>query len=270
MRIYDGTRDIQASPSLRTANLVSVGACTCNRHDLITIRKKGRLDWSFFYCVRGTLVIDGNILIKAGEGWIYPPGVPHHYAIYKAEHPCYHYVHFNGQDMEKLLYDLGIPVQVPIRCDKKISPKLFETLLADARDDTPLSRLRAEYHLLRLFSYLCQPIEKQRPAGLMHRVIDDMEHTFSAPYDSQKYADMLCISTDRFHHLFREAVGISPYAYYLNIRMENARALLEGSQLKIREIAHSCGFDDALYFTQAFKRHTGMTPSAYRKAYEEG
>ena len=45
--------------------------------------------------------------------------------------------------------------------------------------------------------------------------------------------------------------------------MANARAMLEETELKIREIAERCGYRDALYFTQAFRRETGMTPSAF-------
>ena len=268
MKIYDGTKDIRALPSQRTANLVSAGICTCKYHDQVTIRKNGRVDWSFFYCEHGRVELDEQTSIRAGEGWLYPPEVPHHYAIYKQEHSRYYYVHFNGRDIEGLLAELGIPLQTPLACKKDISPALFEKLRADADENTPLSRLRAEYHLLYLFSRLCRTRKNSSSAGLMHRVVDDMEHTFFEPYNAKKYADMLHVSTDRFHHLFKESVGTAPYAYYLKIRIENACELLEGSHLKIHEIAHSCGFEDALYFTQAFKRHTGMTPSTYRKSHE--
>ena len=51
----------------------------------------------------------------------------------------------------------------------------------------------------------------------------------------------------------------------MNIRMKNAQELLEQTDLQINVIAKICGYEDALYFAQAFKKHIGTTPSEYRK-----
>lgn len=100
---------------------------------------------------------------------------------------------------------------------------------------------------------------------MLKRVTDHMEHTFADPYDAHRYAQMLKISPSHFQHVFKQQLGISPYAYCLRLRMENARSLLEATDLKIQDIAQKCGFENALYFTQAFRKETGLTPSAYRK-----
>ena len=92
-----------------------------------------------------------------------------------------------------------------------------------------------------------------------------MQHSFSAPYDAKTYADMLYISVSRFNHFFKESVGVSPHKYYMNIRMKNAQELLEQTDLQINVIAKNCGYEDALYFAQAFKKQVGTTPSEYRK-----
>lgn len=265
MYIYDGKRDIQAQPSKRTASLVSTGTCTCRRNDIMTVRKNGRLDWSLFYCERGKLHI-GNTVLPMGAVWIYPPGIPQHYSIYVRDRTKYRYLHFNGHCIEELLAELNIPLQAPILCNKEQLLSLFDKLAEDALSASPHARLCAEYHILQLLSHLAPKPEQSRATGLMRRIIDEMEHTFHTAYDAKKYADMLHVSISRFHHLFKEAVGISPHAYYQKLRMENACGLLESSRLKIGDIAKSCGFEDALYFTQAFKKHTGMTPSSYRKS----
>ena len=265
MRIYDGKNDIQATPTFHTAALVSTGVCSSHRFDLTTVRKSGRIDWSLFYCERGALHIDGVTLL-ANSIWIYPPNVSQHYSIYMRDRTKYRYLHFNGHCIRDLLEELGIPLREPIACNRDSILPIFDKLTEDARTATPHARLRAEYHILQLLSQLVPKAEQSRSTGLMCCVTDEMAHSFHEAYDAKKYADMLHVSVSRFHHLFKEAVGISPHAYYQNLRMENACGLLEGSRLKISAIAKSCGFEDALYFTQAFKRHTGMTPSNYRKA----
>jgi transcriptional regulator GlxA family with amidase domain len=76
---------------------------------------------------------------------------------------------------------------------------------------------------------------------------------------------MLYISVSRFNHFFKESIGVSPHKYYMNIRIKNAKELLEQTDLQINVIAKNCGYEDALYFAQAFKKHVGATPSEYRK-----
>ncbi|PLL72842.1 AraC family transcriptional regulator, partial [Klebsiella pneumoniae] len=41
--------------------------------------------------------------------------------------------------------------------------------------------------------------------------------------------------------------------------------LLRGYDLKVKEIAHNCGFVDSNYFCRVFKRYTERSPSEYRR-----
>lgn len=267
MHIYDGRYDKKAEPTKHTANIVSAGRCVCTNADHMTVRKNGRADWSLFYCVYGIMYIDDK-KINAGQVWIYPPGASQRYIAVSTENTVYRYLHFNGQDIDGLFDSLCIMPLRPITPGKCFDVSAFERLEADAAAGTPLSKIDAEYRILRMFSQLAQGMQAadaaSHPHGLMKRVTDDMEHTFAEPYDAARYADMLGVSVSRFNHLFSETVGMPPYAYYTAQRMENAKGLLENTDMKINEIAACSGYTDALYFTQAFKRYTGMTPSAYR------
>ena len=51
----------------------------------------------------------------------------------------------------------------------------------------------------------------------------------------------------------------------MNIRIRRASALLRESTLPITEIALRCGFGDSNYFSRAFRKASGMTPSQFRK-----
>ncbi len=50
------------------------------------------------------------------------------------------------------------------------------------------------------------------------------------------------------------------------LRIERARELLDGTGLSIKEIAERCGFHSAGYFIKAFRRESGTTPGASRRA----
>jgi AraC-like DNA-binding protein len=58
---------------------------------------------------------------------------------------------------------------------------------------------------------------------------------------------------------------MSPSEYLLNVKIEKAKKLLKYTDHAITEICYLCGFSSASYFTQAFKRKTGVSPSYYKK-----
>jgi len=266
MQIYDGRDDKKAAPTNETANVISAGKCPCPTTDHMTLRRNGRVDWSLFYCESGIMSFDDQKVIP-GQVWIYPPNVPQRYIVSAADNTVYYYLHFNGRDIAGLFERINIK-PLTVLTTKGFSPEIFDKLIADASDESPLSALEGQYHALQLFARIARSTSRSeqvsQKSGLMKRVIDDMEHTFAEPYNVSKYAAMLKISVSRFNHLFSESVGIPPYAYCTKLRMENAQSLLENTDMKINEIAVCTGYTDAMYFTQAFKHYTGMTPREYR------
>lgn len=71
-------------------------------------------------------------------------------------------------------------------------------------------------------------------------------------------------------HTFKKDIGISPIEYLNNVRIREAKTLLETTDYSIAEIAAFNGFSSQSFFTQAFKRTTNKTPSTYRKAARAG
>ena len=64
---------------------------------------------------------------------------------------------------------------------------------------------------------------------------------------------------------FSEAYGISPKQYILELRLNQAKKLLQTSNLSISEISAQCGFNDVFYFSRQYKIKNGISPSAERK-----
>ncbi|MFO1511831.1 MAG: AraC family transcriptional regulator [Verrucomicrobiota bacterium] len=67
-----------------------------------------------------------------------------------------------------------------------------------------------------------------------------------------------------FSDRFQELVGIRPLEYLMQRRMERAQYLLLTSTAPVKEIAAAIGIPDAAYFTRAFARHCGCSPTDYR------
>ena len=265
MQIYDGSGDKTVFPTNHTVTVISAGCVPAITHDHMTLRRNGRADWSVLYCETGKLTVEHRIL-EAGQLWIYPPDVPQQYITYSRDKTVYRYLHFTGSDVSGLMSSLEIAPLTPIAVRYSRISALFDSIQNSMNDESTLSKLEAEYHTLHLLAQIARRKTSRSESGMMKRVTDNMEHDFSSAYDAARYASMLNISTSRFNHLFTECTGQSPYAFYLQLRMENAANLLEVTNLQIKDIARQCGFEDPLYFTQAFKRTYGLTPSAYRKS----
>jgi AraC-like DNA-binding protein len=63
---------------------------------------------------------------------------------------------------------------------------------------------------------------------------------------------------------------ITPRAWLTSVRLDAAMRALEGSSAPVAEIAQACGFGDQSAFTRRFRRHVGLTPTAYRAAQDAG
>jgi AraC-like DNA-binding protein len=63
---------------------------------------------------------------------------------------------------------------------------------------------------------------------------------------------------------FKKALGQTPYEYLLGRRLERAQYLLSNTFLTVKEIAARLQFADPFYFSNFFKRRTGLSPTAFR------
>lgn len=77
------------------------------------------------------------------------------------------------------------------------------------------------------------------------------------------------IGMSQFHfcRLFKQAMGISPYQYLLQQRIEQAKQLLLQRNLGIADIALEVGFTDQSHFCYQFKRFVGETPKQFLHQY---
>jgi AraC-like DNA-binding protein len=77
-------------------------------------------------------------------------------------------------------------------------------------------------------------------------------------------AQRLGCSADYLSHLFHKETGETLIHYIHRQRINGAVQALVNPALSVSEIAWACGFSDPGYFTRVFRKHTGLTPQAYR------
>ncbi|HEY8518859.1 MAG TPA: helix-turn-helix domain-containing protein [Gammaproteobacteria bacterium] len=66
---------------------------------------------------------------------------------------------------------------------------------------------------------------------------------------------------------FKAATGCTPIEYVQNLRVEEAKRLLETGDLAVDQISFAVGYEDASFFRRVFRRCTGLAPSEYRRMF---
>ena len=79
-------------------------------------------------------------------------------------------------------------------------------------------------------------------------------------------AAIVGMSQYHFVRMFKQSTGLPPHRYLVERRLEKAKRLLTETDLPIAEIAHCVGFANQSSFTKVFRKHTLITPKAYRDA----
>ena len=81
-------------------------------------------------------------------------------------------------------------------------------------------------------------------------------------------AGKLDITPEYLGNLFHQDMGITFSGYIRDFRINKAKELLIGSQLKLYEIAEQVGYSNAKYFSRVFRDSVGQLPAEYRKTHK--
>ena len=84
----------------------------------------------------------------------------------------------------------------------------------------------------------------------------------------EKMAEHVGMSRAAFAKRFKDLVGQPMFEYLTMLRVQRAKELLQETKLPLYEIAGRVGYESDLAFTKTFKKHTGTTPTRYRKQVE--
>ncbi|MDO4169918.1 MAG: AraC family transcriptional regulator [Lachnospiraceae bacterium] len=131
-----------------------------------------------------------------------------------------------------------------------------------------------EENLLLLISLLIQrygqPFQNNIPE--YHEEIEKACVFMKQHFSERIYLDQICryagLSKSTLLRAFTKSKGVTPYSYLENIRIGEAKKLLEQGASSI-EAAMQTGFSDQSHFTNYFNRFIGLTPGLYRDIFLE-
>ncbi len=102
---------------------------------------------------------------------------------------------------------------------------------------------------------------------LMGKVKKYLQHNYMAcDISLDSVSAILNLNSAYFSTLFKRTFGVNFLDYLTELRMEAAKNLLADPLRSTAEVAGMVGYESANYFTRAFKKKVGMTPTDYRRA----
>lgn len=150
-----------------------------------------------------------------------------------------------------------------------------DLLLASLDNNASLSSAFGEHIALGLALHLVE--NYARPSGItrpgaalsmrqMRLLVEAVETALHEPWPVPRMATLAGLSPFHFSRAFKSSFGITPHAWVNLRRMEKAARLVRDTRKPLTEIATLIGQPSAAHFSQSFRRHWGVSPSAYRQS----
>lgn len=115
---------------------------------------------------------------------------------------------------------------------------------------------------------ICEYVHAQQNGAYsrsVYKALRYMREHYSDPLLGQEETSAAAgLSSGRFSTLFKTETGVTFTDYLLRLRMEKAKELMKNPNTRIYEAAQMVGYENIPYFSTAFKKYTGMSPSEYR------
>ena len=232
---------------------------------------------------------------KRGDFLIIPPFFPHNIDTRDSGDIWFIYCEFSEGFISDLLQDnkddffnfmylkplLANAAQMhPFLTFNEETTLRIEALLGDLLNEyQTISEFSLPYirmTLLKLLTLLVEDYAKIAPQEDLYlyskyrtsiqRAHDFIDQHYTQNIPLKDICKVAMMSTASFSYVFKRITGQSLKSYINYLRICRARKLLAETDLSMIEICLDCGFCDTAYFSNIFKRMTGVTPGAFRKA----
>ncbi|BCG60176.1 helix-turn-helix transcriptional regulator [Paenibacillus sp. URB8-2] len=177
---------------------------------------------------------------------------------------------FDGRQALRLLEKIGLTMHSP-HAAAILTPEAIQLMwdffrLVNSDNDTDLGRLIL-FH--RIFDQLSSAVDgssrnDRRDVSWLQKGHEYMEIHYAEGITVERVSEYVGIDRTHFTKQYRKAYGITPIQFIQELKMKEARSLLEQTSYTLSEIAHSVGYPDIFSFSKAFKKRLGVAPTQYR------
>lgn len=210
-----------------------------------------------------------NYRLGAGETLLVLVPHNHRYWLEKGEHWEYFWISMNGEEALRI-HRLILAATGPLlKLQQSTIDHLADCSLRLVRGAmTPASASAVAYEAaMALYDDVFGSHAAAADRSIMQAVIDYINTNLDRPLPVSDLAKVSGLSRAHFSRVFADSEGLPPAEFVLNQRMLRAAKLLtKAAYLPVKEVAIMSGFEDANYFSKAFRRIYGINPTDFRTA----
>lgn len=211
--------------------------------------------------------------LSAGDTFILYPGVELQYQADSEEPWEYAWAGFMGSDAASIIRNTDFTKDKPYILKGKIPGNRIQDgleriyLVKGNTYEASVAMTGALYSLLSVFMHYAQRREAEKDIRLTYveKAESYIVTNYSYPVTVEDVAAYVGISRSHLFRSFQDHMGKSPKEYLTEYRIKQACRLLKETDLSVSAIAYSVGFENNLYFSKAFKKQKGLSPSDYRR-----
>lgn len=242
---------------------------------IATERPNGRGDFQILYISSGKAHFffgDEDRVVSHGNIVLFRPGERQMYYYHLDESTESYWIHFTGHEADELLntsgldqsiYYIGDSPDFPTRCDR-----IIREIQAKRIDYREITALLFRELILVIGRYLKEEGSVNSDTlNEVERAISYFNDNYTEEINIKEYATARHMSASWFIRNFKAITKLSPLQYIINLRITNAKVLLTNTDYPISKIASVVGFENALYFSRIFRKHTGLSPVEFKKKF---
>ena len=250
--------------------VVSCGAYLFKKNNAPRLchRPEGRSDYHFICVTSGKseCVVDGkSYVLSRGDAVFYSRNATQFYKHSPTDEGTeIYWIHFDGHDADALLGECGFDKShvFSFSCDVK---PMFEKILNELINKDNLYMKSAASTLYELTVALSRErLPKNVRDDKIESVIRMMNDIKCKTSTLSEYASVCSLSVPQFIKRFTKYTGLSPMKYRMQRVLNAAVTYVENTDMSIKEISEILGFENSYYFSNCFKKHTGLSPKVYR------
>lgn len=213
---------------------------------------------------RGTVNIDGKTFYpRTGDSYFLQAGKDQHYFSDPTDPWKKHFINLSGRLLDSLAEGYGVG-EVSYFEGLDLSDELGKILELSKSGNDSCAEIVAVLNkiFLKMHSHIKNASE---PFSIEAEMKDFLNTQITQRFDLSMLCKHVSRSESRTIRLFKNAYGVTPYAYVLGKKIDLAKKLLDNTNLTVKQIADKLCFADEYYFSNLFKNKVGVSPAGYRK-----
>jgi AraC-like DNA-binding protein len=209
--------------------------------------------------------------VKPGCIMLILPGMKHSYKpVYEKGWQEY-WVGFKGDYFTRMLVE-GIISPGHIFFEIGLRNELvtiYERIFEEIRTQPPLYQLKVCSGILTLLAEMLTHKRRGDKPNYYQQIVEKAKILMGSRVDCAlslpDISEELGVSSSRFNEIFKTYTAMTPYQYFIQLKIHRAERLLEEEGVSVKEVSRSLGFEDQYYFSRLFKNKTGIAPSEWKK-----